>query len=951
MDYSNLGKKRNTRKQNPHTTRVRNKVSLLVLRVFLASVLIVGFAGVGIVMGLYFGIISNSPQLDLNMVVSEYHSSVIVSEWTGEEIVTLHAGHNHESVTMDQIPPHVYLAFVAIEDERFFEHNGIDIRGIGRAAFRLIESGGARTEGASTITQQLIKNMLGHFESDFITKLQEQYMAVTFENHLAEYFGDDRLAAKYFILESYLNIINLGRQNYGVQAAARFYYDLNVWELSIAQAATIAAITQNPTRFPPDTRPEANWERAQFVLDAMLRLGFITPEEFYEAMTSNVYDTIVRMEGGGTRPLISPFDCFTDALLDSVRNDLMREFNWTSDMANRLIFSGGARIYSTQNPDFQAAVDRVFLDDNYWPEADFSVDLEFNFTLHNSVTGQNRSYSLTRTERTRAELEDWMERTLNEIMTSQEEVVSSVALFTPQPQAAFVLLDHNTGHVLALRGVRGERGANRTFNRATHATRSPGSQMKPIAVFAPAFDLGIMQPATVIDDIPFTLVAPSGTWTPGQWWSGAFTNFEGASTARRAIYRSMNVVSARAAADPAIPHVGVENMFNYLERMGITTLVRGQDGPAISLGGMHRGVHLIELAGAYGVMANGGMFNRPVLYTRVVGPNGEILLDNTPNPVQAVRDTTAFLIIDSMRDTMTNAAATGGAANWTNPQMSGIQIAGKTGTSQRRADLGFSGSTPYFTASIWMGNDNNQSLSANRLHLIAWRSIMQEVHHGFEPATFPRPDRIVTATVCRDSGHLMTDLCFEDPRGNRGNTDIFDARFVPTTHCQNHQQFTYCTHGYLAGPFCESWGTVVTRAGIVRTVPVLDDNVNIWDREMEFPAGVLEGLICPHHFYPNPNAGMEDPWGDNPPWWADWGTPDDRPVWWGQPADMPDGYRLPDTQQPPAEPHVPDYWDDHTQEPDQPADEPDEPLPPGDHWGGEHIPLPPNDDNDNENDD
>jgi len=251
-----------------------------------------------------------------------------------------------------------------------------------------------------------------------------------------------------------------------------------------------------------------------------------------------------------------------------------------------------------------------------------------------------------------------------------------------------------------------------------------------------------------------------------------------------------------------------------------------------------------------------------------------------------------------------------------------------------------------------MGNDNNQSISANRLHLIAWRSIMQEIHAGYEAASFPRPDRIVTATVCRDSGHLMTEFCFEDPRGSRGNTDIFDSRFVPTTHCQVHQQFTYCTeHGYLAGPFCESWGTVVTRVGIVRTVPALDPNINIWDRHMEFPIGVLEGLICPHHFYPNPNAGIEDPWDDGePPWWANWNNQDDLPVWWGDPADMPNGWRLPtaaDTNQwPPADHYVPDYWDDHTQpEPDPPpADEPDEP----DHWGGESIPLP---DNGNENDD
>ena len=926
MDYSQLGKKRNMRKQNPHTTRVRNKISLLALRVFLAAILIAGFAAFGAGMGLYFGILSNSPQLELGMVISEYRTSFIVSAHTGEVLQPLHAGHNHESVTMDQIPSHVYLAFVAIEDERFFEHNGIDIRGIGRAAHRLITSGGAVTEGASTITQQLIKNMLGHFESDFITKLQEQYMAINFERHLTEYFDGDRMAAKYFILESYLNIINLGRSTYGVQAAARFYYDLDVWDLSIVQAATIAAITQNPSRFPPDIRPDANWVRAQHVLDSMLRLGFITPAEHYEAINFNVYDTIVRTEGGDIRSIISPFDCFTDALLDDVLNDLMREFNWTRDMANRVIFSGGITIYSTQDLEMQAVVDRVFLDENYWPEADFAIEVEFNFSLYNSVTNQTRHYRINRIERTMEDLEAWIDLTLNQHMTSQDEVIVFNPLFTPQPQAAFVLLDHSTGHVAALRGVRGERGANRTFNRATHSTRSPGSQMKPIAVFGPAFDMGIMQPASIIDDIPFTLVAPSGTWTPRQWWSSQNLVFEGASSARRAVYRSMNVVSARAAADPAIPHVGVDAMFNYLERMGITTLVRGSDGPAISLGGLTRGLRLVELAGAYGMVANGGMFNRPVLYTRVVGPNGEILLDNTPNPVQVFRDTAAYLLLDTMRDTMTQGDATGHAANWTNVNLRGMDTAGKTGTSQNRADLGFSGSTPYFTASIWMGHDNNQSLSNSRAHLIAWRSIMQEIHLELEHRRFERPSGIVTATVCRDSGMVMTDLCHQDPRGGRGRTDIFDARFVPAASCTVHQEFTFCEeHGYLAGPYCESWGTVVTRVGLVRTVPILDirSGVTIRDSHVEFPQRVLEGLICPYHFFHNPNAGQEaeDPWAN---WQNPWDLPPNDP--WVDPWNPP-----------PAD--LPSYWDDHDDEPEPNDDNSN------DGWGGESIPVPdPNDD-------
>ena len=881
MDYSRLGNKRNIRRQNPHTARVRNKVGLLVLRITLGVVLVACFAVFSGAVGLYLGILNDAPDFDLELLVagSGYHSSFIICGDTGEELLVLHGGQNHQFVPISQIPLHVQHAFIAIEDERFFDHNGVDIRSIVRATRTLIETGGARTEGASTITQQLIKNTLDRFDSNFIYKLQEQYIAISLERYLYEQFGC-RQAAKEFILESYLNIINLGRSNYGVQAAAQFYYGLDVWELSIAQAATIAAITQNPTRFPPDTRPEANWERAQLVLYNMHhRLGLITEEEYYEALNSNVYDTIIRLAGpdGGARPIISPFDCFTDALLDQVRDDLAYALNITPELANRMIFTGGLRIYTTQNRQMQAAVDRVFLDESYWPLSDFSIDMEFNFTLFNAITNQTMPFRVNRVLNSMDEAEAVMDEILRARGYPLWEVVESNPLFTPQPQAAFVLMDHHTGHVLALRGVRGERGANRTFNRATSALRSPGSQLKPIGVFAAAFDMGLMQPATTVDDIPFTHVCPwgSGTWTPGNWWNPS-TLHEGFTSARRAIYRSANVASARATIAPGIPHVGTEALFSYLRAMGISTIVDGRDGPAVSLGGM-RGVYLIELAGAYSVMANGGYFNRPVLYTMVLANDGSILLENRHNPVRVVRDTTAYLIIDSMKGTVYRSGATGHNANWhNNPQLRrDIPIAGKTGTSQDRRDLGFSGSTAYFTASIWMGNDSNHRLTsqANPAHSTAWRSIMQEIHEDLPPRDFERPARIQRASVCQDSGLLATHYCRTDPRGNREITDIFDNRHIPTQHCNIHRQMTYCReHGHLASVFCPPH-SVVTRVGIVRPVPITGTGTFTAraGRAYEFPAAVLAGIECPYHIAHMPPPPQEtqydqyNPFGDEIP--------------------------------------------------------------------------------------
>ena len=857
MDYSKQANKRRVRKQAPHAARIRNKISILFLRAAIAILLVVCVTLIGAGFGSYVGVLNTAPIIPRESVgVPIYRSSVIVCHATGEELEWLHAGHNQRTVTLDQIPLHVRNAFLAIEDERFYYHNGIDIRSIGRAIHTLIATGGETAQGASTITQQLIKNMLDRFDSDLITKLQEQYLAVTFERMLTEEMGC-RILAKDFILESYLNIINLGRQNYGVHAAAWFYYGIDVSELSIVQGATIAAITQNPTRFPPDTRPESNWERTQLVLRNMLRNGFITEEEFEEAMQvceetglGLVYNTIFRMESGATRYLLSPFDCFTDALLDQVRGDLIREFGLTGLEADRMIFSGGLRIYSTQDRTKQAVVDRAFLDPSRWPgvDAGFYIILEYNLSVRNTITGEPRHYQRFRSVANEAEANQAIIQMQNQLLAPTDEIIAERTFLTPQPQGAFVLLDHYTGYVLAIRGIRGEKEGNRVFNRATQATRSPGSQMKPLVPFAAAFELGFMQPGSIIDDIPFTFAAPGApAWTPGNWWG---STFEGLSTARRGIYRSMNVVSARAGADPDLPSsVGVPVMRAFLENFGISTL-HEHDGAAIVLGGMRRGVYLIELAAAYGTIANMGEYIRPVFYSRILNYDGSVLLDNTPNPRRVVRDTTAYLVLDAMKDTLTAPGATGGAVRWTNISLSDIPIAGKTGTSQHRADLGFVGSTPYFTAAIWMGNDSNQAMHRNAgdFHRQTWRIIMEEIHQNLAPRSFPRPAGIVSVVVCRDSGLRATDACRSDPRGNRARNEVFAAAHAPRLgeYCNVHKAVTMCVSGYIAGEFCPPDG-VVNRVGLVRPFSIDHITETVADRVHEIPVGARLGIVCSIH--------------------------------------------------------------------------------------------------------
>jgi penicillin-binding protein 1A len=891
MDYSQSENKK--RGRSPHTTRVRNKAGLLILRISISVLLIAGFAAFGAGIGVYRGILDGSPELDISglgpispRVFDAGFSggasldgfgltSFIVCAKTGEIRERLHAGQNREFVSLGDVPQHLIYAFVAIEDERFFEHNGVDPRGMARAIYVNFLTD-RPTEGASTITQQLVKNMLGVRDNTFITKLQEQHLAINFENLLMREFErlgyeNPRDEAKNFIIQSYLNIISLGRTNVGVQAAAWWYYGVCVSELSIVQSATIASITQHPSRFPPDIRPENNWRRTKLVLGNMLRLGFISDEEYAEAMQERpvlcpdtdeqlydddggprmlglVYDTIFRMDGGGTRPLMSEFDCFTDALLVQVRDDLMSHHGLTFERANWRIFESGIRIYSTQDTEKQAVVDRAFLDESLWPGqgVGFSIEVTHYMSVYNSITQQNRHYRRQHDVATHAAAEEWVESLRESLLTHADVIIDERTFKTPQPQGAFVLIDHHTGHVLAMRGIRGEKQTNRAFNRATEATRSPGSQMKPLAPFAPLIDLGIMQPASIVDDIPFYLPNPGGRgWSPGNHWG---STYRGLTTLRNAIYASGNVVSARAAADPSIPHAGVPVMVSYLEQMGINTIAP-QDGAAMVLGGMTNGTKLIELAGAYATVANLGEYNRPVLYTKVLDHEGNIILENPHNPQRVLRAATAYLLTDCMRNTLT--IGTGARANWTDASglRGQIQIAGKTGTSQSNRDLGFSGYTPYFTASVWLGNDNETPLHtrAREFHTPLWRTIMEGVHAGLPPRSFERPSGITSAAACRDSGHTPTAFCSHDPRGSRTHTELFAVGQTPSQACRVHQEFTYCTESdMLANEHCPEWA-VVTRVGLVRHNPIDDITASVSDRYLEFPLAVRQGLSCTYH--------------------------------------------------------------------------------------------------------
>lgn len=740
MDYSREHNIKKMRGSKTNALKTRNKILLIAARVAFALVLISGFAVSGAVVGAYMGVIENAPRMEAIAIMPSIYPSIIVDA-NGVEITRLSGEENREYVTLDRIPLHLQQAFIAIEDERFFYHNGVDIRGMFRALRNNFTTN--RTEGASTITQQIIKNNVrGIGRNTLGTKIQEIYLAVMYERELAELLGS-REAAKYHILEVYLNTINLHHRLNGVMTAARYYFDKDVSELTLSESAVIASITQNPSRFSPLNNPENNRQRKLLVLGNMLRLGFITQEEHdYAAADSEVYNRIIANERI-TEQRNSIHSYFDDALIQQVVDHLIRDFAISREEAFFWIYNGGLRIYSTQDLAMQEIMYEAFLDDNLFPSIGFRIDIQYFLTVRNILTGREEHHERRDTVQRADQIDGFVQNTRDSILRNNEEIVSERVIPIPQPQAAMVVMDWRNGFVKAITGGRGEKMLNLALNRATDSARQPGSVFKTLASFVPAIDMGRASAATIVNDTLFTY----NGYTPSNWYEG----FWGPSSLRRAMAQSMNVVSVKTMID-----TGIEESFRYVQNFGFTTLVSPEEAlirgnqvfhdmvPSLPLGGLTFGVTQLEVTAAFAAIANNGMYNYPMFYSRVLDQEGRVLLEANPVNRSVMRPQAAYIITDMMRDTMT--VGTGTAARLRNTN---IPVSGKTGTTQNAHDLLFVGYTPYLAAGIWMGYDQPAPIprGTHHSHLHLWRAVMEGIHEGLEFRDFERPEGVVRGTI------------------------------------------------------------------------------------------------------------------------------------------------------------------------------------------------------------
>ena len=749
----------------------------------IAAVVVGVCGGLGVVKG----VIADSPDVSsVNIAPSGY--ATIIYDANGREMQKLVSSNaNRMAVSIDKVPQILQDAVVAIEDERFYEHNGIDPRGIARATVYMIRSRFRSTQGASTITQQLLKNNVFTEWTEEKTlgesikrKIQEQYLAVQLEK---------RLNNKKLILENYLNTINLGAGTYGVEAAAKRYFNKDVWELTLSESAVIAGITQNPYRYNPIRHPEDNAYRRDLVLDKMVELGYITQEEADEARADNVYE---RIEEAQTtlEQQDTVYSYFVDELTEQVVEDLIEAKGYTETQAYQALYSGGLRIFTTQDTDIQRICDEEFQNESNYPnktqyELDWALSIQtaegevVNYSREmlqswfREKTG-NEKYGLkyNSTEEAAEAVETYKESFLKDSDT----ILAERTNFTPQPQASMAVIDQQTGYVKAIVGGRGKKTASLTLNRATNTYRQPGSTFK-IPLYAAAIDNGNATLATAYKDEAYNYASGRAVHN---WLTDHYLGYV---TIREAIINSINIPAVK-----CITQITPQTAYNKMLEFGFTTLSEQNDiYQSLALGGIYNGVSTLELTAAYATVANGGIYIKPIFYTKILDQYGNVILDNTPEQSRVIKETTSFLLTDAMRDVMTK--GTGMAS-----LLSDMPCAGKTGTTQDYRNVWFAGFTPYYTCAVWTGYDNNESLpgdgSYHDYSQKLWHAIMERIHSGLAYREFMMPSGITEATVCEVTGQLATSAC------PKKITEYFSVDTVPHATCEKHSAGTVDIEDY-----------------------------------------------------------------------------------------------------------------------------------------------------------
>ena len=789
-----------------HAMRVAGKFLLKglswILNIF-CTCLLIGLITGAIVGGAFVLYVMNYVDASVDNIdflkASENTTTKICYVNESDEIVELedqrlYGSSNHIWAPYDSFPDDLVNAIVAIEDHRFWQHGGVDwLSTIKNAAKYFTGTGMA---GASTITQQLIKNVTGDDEVSIQRKAQEIMRAMNLTKKMS----------KEQVLELYLNSIYLGQGCYGVSAAAYKYFGKEVQDLTLLECAALVGITQNPIKWDPIRHPENNVERRHVVLTAMRQYGYITDEEYYAVYYEEL--TLHTEKADDTEGEVSESEIkswYTDAAIEETISLLMKEYGYTYDIAEMKIYTGGFQIVTAQNPKLQKIAEDFYADKTKIPRVDESLI---------------------------------------------------------QPQSSFVLLDPDNGNVLALVGGTGQKDLNRGLNYATQTKRPSGSSIKPISVYAPALEYGVVNWGSVVDDSPVnfgtkTVDEKTGEVTysrPGGYPKNATNYYRGLTTVHYAVHQSVNTIAYK-----TVEMLGLDRSFDFAKsKCHMDSLIESSDANGtvvtdkayapLALGQQSYGVTNLELTAAYSILANNGVFNNPRIVLRILDGEGNVVIENAQKSEIVIKETTASIMTKMLQEVVQ--IGTGARITLKNS----VDVAGKTGTTQSQCDKWFIGYTPYYIAGVWFGYSMPQALTnfGSNPAIEIWDALMTVMHQDIlesaaagteELKRFETADGVITAKYCIDSGKLVTEACLADPRGNRVETGYFTADNMPSSDCDVHVLVDYdtVTKG-IATNACPSENLVKVsllryKRSFERQVAISDAQYMYWD----LPEGIAPG--------------------------------------------------------------------------------------------------------------
>ena len=734
ISTSNKGIKSEVKKKKKNGKKGMNPKVKIALKVAVVIFLLLCVIGAGIVAGIFFGLFGDDFEISKEELEIAASNSVIVDA-NGEVIANLSGDEKRKIVTLGEMADYLPKAYVAIEDERFYSHHGVDWKRTAGAIFNTVFKGSS-SYGGSTITQQLVKNITKDDESSGLAGIYRKI------REWAKAYQVERMIAKEQILELYLNILYVGGEGnlHGVELGAEYYFNKSAKDLSLAECAFMAGINSSPSAYNPFDESTDNTEKiknkTKTVLNKMKELGYINSDQEYNDAIAQV-DAGLSFSKGDASPS-SNYSYHTDAVLEQVINQVMEERGVTRPIAENYVYSSGLTIYSTVDKDIQARVEEEYQKEKYI-KSGRAKDKDGN-------------------------------------------------LINDHTQSGMAIIDYKTGQVVAVAGGLGEKEAS-GWNRATQMKKQTGSSIKMIADIVPGLEEGIITPSTRYIDEKTDF---GSNYIPKN--EDRYDNED--MDVREVIRRSKNIPSVK-----IMKELTPKKSIGYLQKMGLESIDEKEDQVlALGIGGMTHGASPLEMAAAYGTIANDGVYKTPTFYTKVVDSDGNTVLTPNQEETRVFSEQTAYLA----KQIGLEPTKSGGTASYC--AISGMDVVAKTGTTDNSNDRWLCGFTPYYAAATWFGYDNNEEVrgfSQNPAGQI-WDAIMTDVHKDLEGATFEKPNGIVEETVCRTTGCLATTGCSDT------YTEIFASNHLPEK-CQGHGSQSICSESNkVATEYCSEYCEVKT---------------------------------------------------------------------------------------------------------------------------------------------